>query len=126
MVTALAGAEGLEGCSPDHAVLQNASMCVRAFIQTMPEQVCALDIRVRFHIIRNARIENVDKSQSCMVSKLRIIWKQTVQGGGEEGGVGGVTGLHRAVAVISWLLSEGVDDSAAMDVRPPTHSPISD
>ena len=35
-------------------------------------------VRVRFHIIRNARIENVGKSQSCMVSKLRIIWKQTV------------------------------------------------
>ena len=34
--------------------------------------------RVRFHIIRNARIESVCKSQSCMVSKLRIIWKQTV------------------------------------------------
>ena len=36
-------------------------------------------IRVRFHIIRSARIENVGKSQSCMVSKLRIIWKQTVR-----------------------------------------------
>ena len=35
-------------------------------------------VRVRFHIIRNARIENVGKSQSCMVSKLRMIWKQTV------------------------------------------------
>ena len=35
-------------------------------------------VRVRFHIIRNARIENVGQSQSCMVSKLRIIWKQTV------------------------------------------------
>ena len=35
-------------------------------------------VRVRFHIIRNARIENVGKSQSCMFSKLRIIWKQTV------------------------------------------------
>ena len=35
-------------------------------------------VRVRFHIIRNARIDNVGKSQSCMVSKLRIIWKQTV------------------------------------------------
>ena len=33
---------------------------------------------VRFQIIRNARIEYVGKSQSCMVSKLRIIWKQTV------------------------------------------------
>ena len=31
---------------------------------------------VRFHILRNARIENVGKYQSCMVSKLRIIWKQ--------------------------------------------------
>ena len=35
-------------------------------------------LRVRVHIIRNARIENVGKSQSCMVSKLRIICKQTV------------------------------------------------
>ena len=37
-------------------------------------------IRVRFHIIRNVRIENVGQSQPCMVSKLRIIWKQTVDG----------------------------------------------
>ena len=29
--------------------------------------------RVRFHIIRNYQIENVCKSQSCMISKLRII-----------------------------------------------------
>ena len=35
-------------------------------------------VRVRFQITRNARIENVGKCQSCMVSKLRIIWKQTV------------------------------------------------
>ena len=35
-------------------------------------------LRVRFHIIRNDRIENVGKSQSCMVSKLRMIRKQTV------------------------------------------------
>ena len=34
-------------------------------------------LRVRFHIIRNARIEYVGESQSCMVSKLRIIWKRT-------------------------------------------------
>ena len=40
-------------------------------------------LRARFHRIRNARIENVGKSQSCMVSKLRIIWKQTVGGSGE-------------------------------------------
>ena len=30
-----------------------------------------------FHIIRNARIENVGKYGSCMFSKLRMIWKQT-------------------------------------------------
>ena len=36
------------------------------------------EVRVRFHIIGNACIENVGKSQSCMVSKLPIIWKQTV------------------------------------------------
>ena len=29
----------------------------------------AASLRVRFHIIRNARIDNVGKSQSCMVSK---------------------------------------------------------
>ena len=31
---------------------------------------------VSIYIIRNARIENVGKSQSCMVSKLRMICKQ--------------------------------------------------
>ena len=35
-------------------------------------------LRVRFRIIGNARIDNVGKSQSCMVSKVPIIWKQTV------------------------------------------------
>ena len=39
----------------------------------VPPGLLAAD-QVRFHIIRNARIENVGKSQSCMVSKLRIIW----------------------------------------------------
>ena len=34
-------------------------------------------VRVRFHIIGNARIKNVGKSQSCLVSKLPIIWKRT-------------------------------------------------
>ena len=48
-------------------------------------------IRVRFHIIRNARIENIGKSQSCMVSKLRVIWKQTVNAGGNGRGVTGAT-----------------------------------
>ena len=39
------------------------------------------ELRVRFQIIGNARIKNVGKSQSCMVSKLPIIWKQTVAEG---------------------------------------------
>ena len=33
---------------------------------------------MRFQIIGTARITNVGKSQSCMVSTLPIIWKQTV------------------------------------------------
>ena len=43
-------------------------------------------LRVRLKIIRNARIENVGKYQSCMVSKLRIICKQTVLGLWSGGG----------------------------------------
>ena len=46
----------------------------------LSEWACALrHIRVRFQIIGNARITNVGKSQSCMVSKLRVLWKQTVR-----------------------------------------------
>ena len=41
-------------------------------------------IRVRFHIIRNARIEHVGKSQPCMVSKVRIVCQQTVQTRGKN------------------------------------------
>ena len=41
---------------------------------------------MRFQIIRNARIENVGKSQSCMVSKVRITWKQTVVRGEDGSG----------------------------------------
>ena len=49
-----------------------------AAVPARPGHTGHFGIRVRFHIIRNARIENVGKSQSCMVSKVRIIWKQTV------------------------------------------------
>ena len=38
-----------------------------------------VDVRVRFQIIGHARIKNVGKYQSCMVSKLPVIWKQTVR-----------------------------------------------
>ena len=43
-----------------------------------PTTEITTNVRVRFQIIGNACIEYVGKSQSCMVSKLRIIWKQTV------------------------------------------------
>ena len=43
------------------------------------------DLRVRFQIIGHARIKNVGRSQSCMVSELSIMWKQTVAGGGAGG-----------------------------------------
>ena len=33
---------------------------------------------VRFQIIGNVFIKNVGKSQSCMVSKLPIVWKQSI------------------------------------------------
>ena len=35
-------------------------------------------VRVRLHILGNARISNVGKSQSCMVSKVPSICQQTV------------------------------------------------
>ena len=36
------------------------------------------NIRVRLNIIRNELIKNVGKFQSCMISKLRIIFKRIV------------------------------------------------
>lgn len=74
LVTRLSGADGAEGCSADHSVLQNAAECLRVFVQTMPEELTALTISE------------------------------------------GVTGLHRCVGVVSWLLSTHLDDSAAMQV----------
>ena len=54
------------------------------------------DARVRLKIIRNARIENVVKSQSCMVSQLRIMCKQSRAG---ECGDGGLAALEPAEAI---------------------------
>jgi hypothetical protein len=76
LVTRLGGADGPEETSVDHSVLQNVAECTRAFVRSMPEQVCSLTVTE------------------------------------------GVTGLHRAVAVVCWLLSADVDDSAAMQVGP--------
>ena len=55
-------------------------------------------VRVRFHIIRNARIYNVFKYQSCMVSKLRIISRQTVL-------VGVALSGYRAASCACFLIS---------------------
>ena len=63
--------------SPDESGASGDADEARAGAKKAAEQQPQL--RVRFHIIRNARIENVGTSQSCMVSKLRIIWKQTVE-----------------------------------------------
>ena len=41
--------------------------------------------QVRFQIIRNARTENVGESQSCMVSKVRMTWKQALRAAGWQG-----------------------------------------
>ena len=74
-------------CRCDAAALDSAcsdhGACVDGRCQCSDPKLCrpfgqCNAIRVRFHIIRTARIENVGKYQSCMVSKLRIIWKQTV------------------------------------------------
>ena len=45
-------------------------------------------VRVRLKIIRNELIKNVGKFQSCMVSKLRIIFKRIVQSGEIRGTIG--------------------------------------
>ena len=39
-------------------------------------KIMKIPSRVRLHIIENARIKNVGKSQSCMVSKVPVVWKQ--------------------------------------------------
>ena len=65
---------------------------VRVETSAATEKSAGGTLRVRFHIIRNARMENVGKSRSCMVSKLRMICKQTVvrtvAGGGSSIRVG--------------------------------------
>ena len=48
----------------------------------------AVALRVRFHIIVNARIKNLCKYQLCMVSKFPIIWKQTVDLSSAAAGAG--------------------------------------
>ena len=65
MAGAVAAGSGLEGANEgaDHIVIVHLLLSV---------------LRVGSEITRNARIEIVCKYQSCMVSKLRMIWKRTV------------------------------------------------
>ena len=69
-------------------------MCIASgsgALQVKIARVCmrygAAASQVRFQIIRSARISNVGKYQSCMVSKLRIISDgRRTEGGGRGGG----------------------------------------
>ena len=64
-------------------------------------------VRVRLHIIRNERIEDVGKSQSCIVSKLRSICKQTVEEveGDISMGQGSPLGQLRVRSRVLWDLT---------------------
>ena len=67
---------------PDHVELGLACESIQGENHSRSLRVCGsagLLIRVCFQIIGNLRIKNVGKYQSCMVSKLPIIWKQTVR-----------------------------------------------
>ena len=75
------------------------------------KQVSYLVRRVRFHIIRNSRIENVGKSMPCMVSNLRMIWKQTVHS------TNPTTRALRKATVVSWGHSVGRSASRVRTAR---------
>ena len=69
-----------ELCAPSGKFVSGITLVLSmlpALFETLSEMSLALGVEVRFHINRNARIESVGKYQSCMVSKLRIIWKRT-------------------------------------------------
>ena len=83
VLTGLAPARGDVVCRTEAELVRNLSFrCVR----------------VRFNIIRNARIESVCKSQSCMVSKLRIMLFQE-RTRAEELGAGKRRATARALRV---------------------------
>ena len=69
--------EDSQATATEVAELKNQLEQQRAAADAEIEQVQG-QLRVRFHIIRNACIVYVGEYQSCMVSKVRIIWKQTV------------------------------------------------
>eukprot|EP01048_Picozoa_sp_COSAG05_P015627 COSAG05_NODE_1903_length_3854_cov_12.540613_3_plen_181_part_00 len=63
-----------------------------------------IDVRVRFQIIGNARIENAGKYQSCMVSELPIIlWKDRTKVRWRSGGSRSPSTLQSSAVVASLL-----------------------
>ena len=73
--------------------------------------------RVRFHIIRNARIENVGTYQSCMVSKLWSIGKQTVMATGFSSPL-----PTRAATPVTAMAAAAEDAETARRGAPPGHA----
>ena len=61
-----------------------------------------VDVRVRFHIIRNARIENVGKSQSCMLLNGRLMVIGGVVGRSFDGGGVCGAGHHHRDHDLQW------------------------
>ena len=70
-------------------------------------------VRVRFHIIRNARIKNVGKSESCTVSNLRMICKQTAAPVTGRSSATIASGQRNAVSSAGWTLD--VEDYAMIE-----------
>ncbi len=62
--------------------------------------------RVRFYTIGTARIKCAGKFQSCMVSKLPIIWKQTVDGQGTRSAMPAVI---QPATMSQWIDRQKVD-----------------
>ena len=66
--TRTTSSQSTEKCHTFHAYARSSNIYVIS--RSLTDRV---HIRVRLHIIRNERIENVGKSQSCMVENGRLI-----------------------------------------------------
>ena len=98
--------------------LEDPAPALAALLDMWLQHLAPAAIGVRFHIIRNARIENVGKYQSCMVSKLRMIWKQTV------GGVAPACRKVRAVAAMALLSPPAAMGEGARSVAAERHAGV--
>ena len=88
----------VEQVSHEALLANESAAAARAALQDEARQLESLLFQVRFHIIRNARIAIVCKSQSCMVSKLRIMLFQE-RTRAEELGAGKRRATARALRV---------------------------